>query len=738
MAPPPSGIFTQESVQVLYTVNDGSGYITQQGLEILYRETPTNQRVTQALVQVAASFPSPATASGFFTQESVAVLHAVDDGSGYITQQALELLYTETPPPEGPPSGFFTQESVAVLHAVDDGSGYITQQGLEILYRDSTAVATRQLATQALAQIAVGTGVIPLLPSGLVTQDVLEVLHGTDSASGRFTQDYMEVLYVEQTGAQGLVTQDTLEVLHNVDSASGRLTQDYIEVLHNQIGVAGRNTQQALSVLHNVDSASGRFTQNVMEILYNATDARQVTQTTLEVLHDADAASGRFTQDLIEVLYSPLQQVGNVTQDTLEVLHDVNEASGRFTQDYVEVLYNTSEIQPAIFKIPTENLQFVKTSVSAIALLLAKLEGKNATGDFTEEAKDNTPDDVRLLADVAREEDTFLVLGSNTYEKIQFDITTPADWTGQLTWEYLRNDQTWQPIPNVKDDTDSFENSGIRSVVWSKLDDMGQISGGFGVRGRQPYTPLTTQAAFARRIDLFTASDGDGDFPIEFTPPDKQQKQIEVDCGDCAIDCCGPCCCGCIDISGGNMYFKLTWPDCNFRELLTEDFVATGIDLEGIMQATGLPDSEEDCYSRLGITTDEDPNPQTVFVWSGDLCTPTDDNDCWRLTWGCNIKDSIADTMATGCEAYELLIEVLKCSGSIFTPCDNGDNLEDVDLAGGSSAYAPTDVGFLSGCSCDPFMAVYTGICFNSYACRCCDNSGTQSCFNIEIMANPF
>ncbi len=122
----------------------------------------------------------------------------------------------------------------------------------------------------------------------------------------------------------GIFTQDTLAVLHSVDQASGRLTQQVIEVLATTAD--GFVTQQNLAVLHSVDQASGRLTQNVIEVLYTTGVAPEepvgtgtLTQHLVEYIHDFKApVSGLVTQQVIEYLAKP-QPIIAVFSTSIEI-----------------------------------------------------------------------------------------------------------------------------------------------------------------------------------------------------------------------------------------------------------------------------------------------------------------------------------------------------------------------------------------------------------------------------------
>lgn len=732
-----SGIITQDALSVLHDLTDDStsGLVTQQTLELLYTPPTINDQifVTQNLVQVAIFV---AASSGIVTQDSLSVLHDVDPGSGLVTQQTVEVLYNLAEA-KGPSSGIVTQDSLSVLHDVNEGSGLVTQQAIEVLYLPTEFLNTQARVTQQLVQVAIGTGIIPLLQSGVVTQDSVGVLHNINTPSGRFTQNFMEVLYSSITGSQISATQDSVGVLHNIATPSGRFTQNFLEILYSEAPNVARNTQNSLGVLQSIDT-SGRFTQNFMEVLYSRGDIARFTQDSLGVLQSINVPSGRFTQNFMEILYSSQEQIGKLTQDSISVLQSIP-VSGRFTQNFMEVLYTSPPSITANFNLPVEKLQEVVSVNPDILLTEATLNDV----DFTDEAKSNIEDDVPLLEASPEFNDFFSYKGGNRFDEINIDLTTLGDWDGEIDWQYW-DGTSYSSIPNIRDRTDGFRQQGL--VSWPNIMDMGKHEDGtYEVRSRVSiFTSLTTQP-LASTIDLSTDLGGRGKMPagFVFTEEPKETKVIDVDCKNCNPNCnCGPCCCKCSPPSGGNQYFRITFPDCFTRELLTEEFQNTGLERVGQMEPTGLPNSLEDCYSRLGLTAGDELNPNTVFVWSGDLCTYTDANDCWRLTWGCGISNNFPDENLTGCDGYELLLEVLKCSGQIFTPCDNGDNLGNVDIDGtggslGSEAFIPTQAGFLSGCSCELGIAVYTGIRFNNYLCRCCENPDPFT-INIEIDSLPF
>ena len=859
-----SGIFTQDTIEVLHNVFASSGYLTQQSLEILFRAPNTEAQFTQDLLQVAYAIPGNIQ-SGIFTQDTLEVLHNVFDASGYLTQQGLEVLYSTTPTTAlitqnllqvaykiadvGDPSGIFTQDVLEVLHNVFDASGYLTQQGLEVLYLPKSFLNTRVLITQQLLQVVMGTGIthggrttqnsisilhdvgnasgrftqnnIEILYSDDIgqtsryTQDVLSVLHGVDNISGRFTQNTLEVLYSDDLGQLGRLTQDTVSILHDVGNASGRLTQNVIEILYDDsVGHVARNTQTALSVLHDIASPSGRFTQNHIEILFNDTDVVQVTQNAISVLHDVDTPSGRFTQKIIEVLYAEAGHVSRVTQDTLSVLHDVTSPSGRFTQNFVEVLWNDSEQKqftqnvlsilhdvqapsgrftqnliellyssldhisnvtqnalsvlhdvdtpsgrftqdlieilydnpPSLnirFDLPVEKLQFVESLNSEITLVSGQLITNTTTTDFTTELNNSTADDVQLLDITPTVNDNFSFHGGNQFDTIEVDITTAGDWSGNVAWEYW-DGSAYVSLPNVSDGTDSFRNLGINKVQWVRPSDMGKRHlGSYSARARvDVFTSIVTQP-LARRVALTTTLDSvKGALPLEFITnlPPKQTKDIEVDCSECNINCCAPCCCGCLPVSGFDISFE--------AKISADSFCNSprGVDFDGAFEdtlftATGLA---TDCYRRLGLTapgedagSDGSIFPLTTYRWSGNVSEATDNVDCWRITWGCNIDadNQLPVDEIDGCEDYQLIIEVLNCSGSPFDGCDAGDNLGNVSFGGGgASATVPTEIGGISGCSCDPHLFVYTGICFSQYQCQTCDNPD-GFCFDVEVFA---
>ncbi len=868
---PPSGIFTQDILEVLHNTFSPSGYLTQQNLEVLFSSPNTEAQLTQVLVQVAYNIPGGGP-SGIFTQDTVEVLHNVFSPSGYLTQQNLELLYSPTPttaritqnlvqvayqvPEVGDPSGIFTQDAVEILHNVFVASGFLTQQSLEVLYLPSSALNTRALITQQLLQVAIGTGITQ---AGRTTQNTVSVLHDVGNVSGRFTQDYLEVLYTDDLGQLGRFTQDTLSILHDVDSPSGRFTQNILEVLYtDDLGQLGRSTQQTLSVLHDVGSVSGRLTQNIIEVLYDSilghiaratqeslsilhdvnspsgrftqdfievlfdtSNAARSTQQTLSVLHDVFEPSGRFTQNIIEVLYDSLSHVGRVTQDTLSVLHDVNTPSGRFTQDFIEVLFDTNDIvrstqqtlsilhnvnkpsgrftqnliellyndlshlsrvtqnslsilhdvnapsgrftqdiievlydnPPSLnakFNFPVERLQFINSLEDKIALVSGQLITDTSRTDFTDELQDSTADNVQLLDATPVFNDTFNFYGGNTFEQIKIDVTTAGDWSGDIAWEYW-NGSAYAAIPGVTDGTNGFRNLGVNTVKWNKLSDMGEYSlGSYAARARvSVFTSIAIQP-LARDAALTTTLDSvEGSPPIDFNTDlaDKEQKQIEIDCTECNIDCCGPCCCGCYPISGFNITFeaKLS-PDSTCDGPRSDGFDAAFTALP--FTATGV---STDCYSRLGLTApDEDRAgdgtnlPLTTYVWSGHVgggggSLPTNTSDCWRIQWGCNL-DPDFQTPDLGdintCSQYQLIIDVLKCSGNQFDPCDNGDNLSNVvfNAPASNEITVPDEGGGISGCSCDPHLFVYTGICFTQYECMLCENPA-GFCFDVEVFA---
>ena len=867
-----SGIFTQDTVEVLHDVFASSGYLTQQSLEVLFRVKATEAQITQELLQVAYAIPG-STQSGIFTQDSMEVLHNVFDASGYLTQQGLEVLYSATPTTAevtqnllqvvykiadvGDPSGIFTQDALEVLHNVFDASGYLTQQGLEVLYLPKSALNTRDLITQQLLQVAIGTGIthagrstqntlnvlhdvgnisgrftqnnIEILYSDDVghisrfTQDTVSILHDVGNVSGRFTQNTLEVLYSDDLGQLGKSTQQALSVLHDVGNASGRLTQNIIEILYddsighiarttqtalsvlhdiaspsgrftqNHIEILfsdseavqftqdtisvlhdvdtpsgrftqnaieilydvadhfGRTTQDTLSVLHNVNTPSGRFTQNFIELLWNTSEQKQFTQNVLSILHDVQTPSGRFTQNLIELLYSSLEHVGNVTQDVMSVLHDVDTPSGRFTQDIIEILYDNPPSLDVRFNLPVEKLQFVESLNSGIALVSGQLITNTTTTDFTTELNNNIVDDVQLLDITPTVNDNFSFHGGNQFDTIEVDITTAGDWSGSVAWEYW-DGSSYVALSNVTDGTDSFRNLGVNKIKWTKPSNMGTYHlGSSSVRARvNIFTSIVTQP-LARRVNLTTTLDSNrGSIPLEFNTDlaSKETKKIEVDCTGCNIDCCGPCCCGCYPVSGFDIHFEAKLSadsSCDGPRADQFDAAFTNV----LFSATGVAD---DCYKRLGLTApNEDAGPDgnlfplTTYVWSGHVgggggALPTNQADCWRIRWGCNMDPSnqigdLADI--DSCSEYQLMIDILKCSGnSLLTPCDNGDNLGNVIFNGPSSneITVPDEGGGISGCSCDPHLFVYTGICFSKYECMLCENPA-GFCFDVEIFA---
>jgi hypothetical protein len=85
---------------------------------------------------------------------------------------------------------------------------------------------------------------------------------------------------------------------------------------------------------------------------------------------------------------------------------------------------------------------------------------------LTTEARSETADDVPLLPAVPAVGDAFYFGASERFDFLDVVVTTALAGTLELTWEYW-DGATWQTMPDLIDDTNSFQKVGRRSVSWS-------------------------------------------------------------------------------------------------------------------------------------------------------------------------------------------------------------------------------------------------------------------------------
>ncbi len=125
--------------------------------------------------------------------------------------------------------------------------------------------------------------------------------------------------------------------------------------------------------------------------------------------------------------------------------------------------------------------------------------------DYTDEANDNTKNDVPLLPAspvvTLPYSDGFVFCSKYPFTKLFISLLTPGigDWT--ITWKYQKTNTIWTELNNVIDNTNGFTLGGEKVVSWAYPEDWGTWYG--GPAGTNEYyaiwAELTTFTSMTRR-----------------------------------------------------------------------------------------------------------------------------------------------------------------------------------------------------------------------------------------------
>lgn len=96
----------------------------------------------------------------------------------------------------------------------------------------------------------------------------------------------------------------------------------------------------------------------------------------------------------------------------------------------------------------------------------AQLDDGGAFTVYTTEARSEAADDVPLLPAIPVVGDAFYFGDDAPFNFIDLDVTTKLVGTLDLAWEYW-NGATWVALPDLVDDTDGYQMTGLRRISWS-------------------------------------------------------------------------------------------------------------------------------------------------------------------------------------------------------------------------------------------------------------------------------
>ncbi len=102
-------------------------------------------------------------------------------------------------------------------------------------------------------------------------------------------------------------------------------------------------------------------------------------------------------------------------------------------------------------------------------VLGALLKDDTTYTDDTDDANDVGTNDVNLLpAAPVVDQDAFIVIGKNQFDKITFTISTQGAGTFTIIWKYWKSDGTWAALAGVTDGTSGFTAAtGAREVTFT-------------------------------------------------------------------------------------------------------------------------------------------------------------------------------------------------------------------------------------------------------------------------------